>query len=181
MHALVDVINFNDKNQDLKEHVKIKIDASGRTWNLTEANDNQSIKYNSLVESQETNSFNESYFEALATGRNLAATNGIDAPLKTHNLDVFIFPALGFAFIPPSMPNSIQISIALICFPVFRSASFGPVVSGHHSSSQFISRECHSQVGRHPNRISPSWGSPWPLLHRNSVQRRGADSVGILV
>lgn len=65
--------------------------------------------YYSLIESEGTDGFNQSYFDALATGRELAATNGIDAALKTHNLTALILPAPGFSFIPSGMRKSVNL------------------------------------------------------------------------
>lgn len=56
-----------------------------------------------LIESESTNGFNSTYFQALAFDKELGATRGIDAALKAHNLDALILPAPGFTTVPAGL------------------------------------------------------------------------------
>lgn len=53
-----------------------------------------------LIESEATNGFNATYFQALAFDKELGQTRGIDAALKAHKLDALILPAPGLTTVP---------------------------------------------------------------------------------
>ena len=51
------------------------------------------IGASSLIKSEATTGRNSTFFEALASNIELGATRGIDAALKTNNLDALVLPA----------------------------------------------------------------------------------------
>jgi hypothetical protein len=53
------------------------------------------ISASSFIESEATTGRNSTFFEALASNKELGATRGIDAALKTYNLDALVLPAPG--------------------------------------------------------------------------------------
>ena len=46
---------------------------------------------------------NLTYFQALAFDKDLGATRGIDAALKTFDLDALVLPAPGFTTVPAAI------------------------------------------------------------------------------
>ncbi|KAJ8082276.1 hypothetical protein PM082_008125 [Marasmius tenuissimus] len=77
VRSLADLIAFNDANPELEKPENFA---------------NQS----SLIESEGTNGFNTTYFQALALNHDLGRTRGIDAALHDHDLDALVLPATGF-------------------------------------------------------------------------------------
>ena len=61
------------------------------------------ITASSLIRSEATTGRNSAFFEALALNKELGATRGIDAALKTNNLDALVLPAPGRATLPAGM------------------------------------------------------------------------------
>jgi amidase len=62
------------------------------------------ISASSLIRSEVTRGRNSTFFEALASSKELGATRGIDAALKTYNLDALVLPVPGLvATIPAGM------------------------------------------------------------------------------
>ena len=62
------------------------------------------ISASSLIRSEITTGRNSNFFEALALSKELGATRGIDAALKTYNLDALVLPVPGLlASVPPGM------------------------------------------------------------------------------
>ena len=56
----------------------------------------------SLIQSETTTGRNSTFFEALAFNKELGATRGIDAALKTNNLDALVLPAPGLVATGPA-------------------------------------------------------------------------------
>lgn len=57
----------------------------------------------SLIESEATTGRNATFFEALAFDKDLGATRGIDAALKSFDLDALILPAPGLTTVPAAI------------------------------------------------------------------------------
>ena len=60
------------------------------------------IGASSLIRSEATTGHNSAFFEALASNKELGATRGIDASLKTYNLDALVLPAPGLVATTPA-------------------------------------------------------------------------------
>jgi hypothetical protein len=56
----------------------------------------------SLIKSETTTGRNSTFFEALASNKELGAARGIDAALKTNNLDALVLPAPGLLTTVPA-------------------------------------------------------------------------------
>ena len=56
----------------------------------------------SLIKSETTTGRNSTFFEALASNKELGATRGIDAALKTNNLDALVLPVPGLVATGPA-------------------------------------------------------------------------------
>jgi amidase len=64
----------------------------------------------SLIRSETTTGRNSTFFEALASNKELGAARGIDAALKTNNLDALVLPAPGRVTTPPAgMAMSVRV------------------------------------------------------------------------
>lgn len=71
------------------------------------------ISASSLIRSEITTGRNSTFFEALALNKELGATRGIDAALKTYNLDALVLPVPGeLATIPPGMVVTLSMSVS---------------------------------------------------------------------
>ena len=60
------------------------------------------IGASSLIKSETTTGRNSTFFDALASNKELGATRGIDAALKTNNLDALVLPAPGLVSTGPA-------------------------------------------------------------------------------
>ena len=60
------------------------------------------INASSLIRSEATTGRNSTFFEALANNKKLGATQGIDAALKTNNLDALVLPVPGLVATVPA-------------------------------------------------------------------------------
>jgi len=98
VRSLADLIAFNNANAALEEPV-----------NFTDQSE--------LIESQQTNGMNSTYFQALAFDKELGGTNGIDAVLKMHNLDALILPAPGLTTVPAAIAGYPIITVPLGFYP----------------------------------------------------------------
>ncbi|KAJ7594152.1 amidase signature enzyme [Mycena floridula] len=98
VRSLADLIKFNDDNKALEE---------------PEGFTSQDI----LIECEATTGFNSTFFEALAFDRELGATRGIDAALKTHKLDALVLPAPGFTTTPAAIAGYPIVTVPLGFFP----------------------------------------------------------------
>lgn len=62
------------------------------------------ISASSLIRSETTTGRNSTFFKALASNKELGGTRGIDAALKTYNLDALVLPVPGLvATVPAGM------------------------------------------------------------------------------
>ncbi|THH09692.1 hypothetical protein EW145_g1831 [Phellinidium pouzarii] len=98
VRSLADLIAFDNEFPALEEPV-----------NFTDQSE--------LIASQATTGFNASYFQSLAFDKELGATNGIDAALKTHNLDALILPAPGLTTVPAAIAGYPIVTVPLGFYP----------------------------------------------------------------
>jgi amidase len=98
VRSLADLIAFNNANPNLEEPT-----------NFTD----QSI----LIESEATSGRDSTFFQSLAFDHELGATNGIDAALKTHNLDALVLPAPGFTTVPAAIAGYPIVTVPLGFYP----------------------------------------------------------------
>jgi amidase len=96
--SLEDLIMFDNNNPTLEE-------PTGYT--------DQSI----LIESQATTGFNASYYQSLAFDKELGATYGIDAALKTYALDALVLPAPGYTTVPAAIAGYPIVTVPLGFYP----------------------------------------------------------------
>ena len=68
------------------------------------------ISASSLIKSETTTGRNSTFYEALASNKELGATGGIDAALKTHNLDALVLPVPGEV---ASVPAGIAVMLSI--------------------------------------------------------------------
>ncbi|KAJ8082275.1 hypothetical protein PM082_008124 [Marasmius tenuissimus] len=94
VRSLADLIAFNNAHPELEKPV-----------NFTD----QSL----LIDSERTNGFNSTYFQALAFDHDLGRTRGIDAALRDHNLDALVLPATGLTWTPPALAGYPIITVPL--------------------------------------------------------------------
>ncbi|KAK1220636.1 hypothetical protein PQX77_016587 [Marasmius sp. AFHP31] len=109
VRSLADLIAFNNAHPELEKPV-----------NFTD----QSL----LIDSERTNGFNATYFQALAFDHDLGRTRGIDAALRDHNLDALILPATGLTWTPP----------ALAGYPIITGAQLPLSFTPPHLTNDFI-------------------------------------------
>ena len=69
------------------------------------------INASSLIKSETTTGRNSTFFEALASNKELGATRGIDAALKTNNLDALVLPAPGLVSTTPAGTMAVMLSV----------------------------------------------------------------------
>ncbi|KAH8112419.1 amidase signature enzyme [Phellopilus nigrolimitatus] len=98
VRTLADLIAFDNANLALEEPT-----------NFTDQSE--------LIESESTNGFNSTYFQALAFDKELGATRGIDAALQAHNLDALILPAPGFTTVPAAIAGYPIVTVPLSFYP----------------------------------------------------------------
>jgi hypothetical protein len=70
------------------------------------------ISASSLIKSETTTGRNSTFFEALASNKELGATRGIDAALKTNNLDALVLPVPGLVATVPA-GRTVRLSVGL--------------------------------------------------------------------
>ena len=75
------------------------------------------ISASSLIKSETTTGRNSTFFEALASNKELGATRGIDAALKTNNLDALVLPVPGLV---ASVPAGMVVMLFWLSVKVFR-------------------------------------------------------------
>jgi len=70
-----------------------------------------------LIASEATTGFNTSYYQSLAFDKELGATRGIDAALKTYALDALVLPAPGFTTVPAAIAGYPIVTVPLGFYP----------------------------------------------------------------
>ena len=75
------------------------------------------ISASSLIKSETTTGRNSTFFEDLASNKELGATRGIDAALKTNNLDALVLPVPGLV---ASVPAGMVVMLFWLSVKVFR-------------------------------------------------------------
>ncbi|KAJ8082283.1 hypothetical protein PM082_008134 [Marasmius tenuissimus] len=94
VRSLADLIAFNNANPELEKPV-----------NFTDQSE--------LIESEGTNGFNSTYFQALAFDHDLGRTRGIDAALHDLNLDALVLPATGLTTTPAAIAGYPIVTVPL--------------------------------------------------------------------
>ncbi|KAK1220644.1 hypothetical protein PQX77_016597 [Marasmius sp. AFHP31] len=94
VRSLADLIAFNDANPELE-----------KPENFTDQSE--------LIESESTNGFNSTYFQALVFDHDLGRTRGIDAALRDLNLDALVLPATGLTTTPAAIAGYPIVTVPL--------------------------------------------------------------------
>ena len=106
VRTLAELIAFDDANPSLEEPPRFEDQSTCVTpffYPLCSSASELLMTPFSLIESEATNGFNSTYFDALAFDKELGATRGIDAALQTFNLDALVLPAPGFTTVPAAI------------------------------------------------------------------------------
>ena len=74
------------------------------------------ITASSLIDCEATTGRNSTFFEALLLNKELGATRGIDAALKTNNLDALVLPAVPSPWILTTVPAGMAVMFAVTVF-----------------------------------------------------------------
>ncbi|OCH91006.1 amidase signature enzyme [Obba rivulosa] len=98
VRTLAELIQFNNDNPTLEEPPRFEDQSE-------------------LIESESTNGMNSTYFQALATDKELGGTNGIDAALQQNNLDALILPAAGLTTVPAAIAGYPIVTVPLGFYP----------------------------------------------------------------
>ncbi|KZT28517.1 amidase signature enzyme, partial [Neolentinus lepideus HHB14362 ss-1] len=92
VRSLAELITFNDANPQLEEPT-----------NYTDQ----------LIESEATEGFNSTYYQALAFDYDLGRTRGIDAALQKYNVDALVLPASGYTTVPAAIAGYPIVTVPL--------------------------------------------------------------------